>query len=102
MIRIAVAGKIDPGVAHFRGQGSRLRTAAGHRGAAIGVVEYKCKFATVKRTRPAIKNRSVPGEDIQKCRRGIEGAFSLRLFDGIAWIPHRNKRKNLNRLDLRM
>jgi hypothetical protein len=39
MICIAASSEMDPGVAHFGREGTRPRPSAGHRGAAIGVVE---------------------------------------------------------------
>src|SRR5215475_11431955 len=64
MIRVALARKRDPGLAHLRGQRARLRPSPGHIHATINVVENKRQLGAMESARTAVQRRRLPGEEV--------------------------------------
>ncbi len=64
MVGVAVFGEVDPGFTDGGAEFASVGTAAGHGGAAIGVIEDEWEFGTMEGHGAAVENGRLPLEPI--------------------------------------
>jgi hypothetical protein len=82
VIGIAGSCEMDPRRTHDGRERARIGASSGHIFAAIRVIEDKGDLRAVKRTRPPVQDRRLPGKPIHIGRRTAGEGFGGGLFEG--------------------